>query len=949
MRGIPVAYRAPFAIGQQCYVDERPSGDSILEIVLSVPNLPLRFFDRGFVHINGEMIPRDMWAYVRPKPTSTECPIAVTLHFPLAGGGGGGGGGSTAKSVIGIVAALALVVITAGIATGALIPAAALGALTQPLIFGITGAQILAGAVGIAGALAISALTAPPTAAQQSSVTGPTDVSDTNTDNKESASASGNILDRGGAIPRIVGTRKVFPPLACYPIVELVDDEEYAEAIFVLNGPHLLEDIRIEGASVDESEDIDIETREGWEGDELLTKFNRQGRMITPQIELSIHKVNPAAQQQILTQSDPRKSCPLWHSTTARNDPDEIWLHIPFPQGISFQAGTTQIGVPFRLRMRRIGTDDWINFPEFHVAGASIQALRKAVLIKWKNSEPIQPVPASDGFVFAGGQIDLTAVDPDITHQDSNWQAHSNFLQAGSTFLYAGAETTSAVKNTNLFANRIEFYINESLIQKGQYELQLKRGSHYTRSSFTPSTYIYSGSLINFFTWFVSGGVALIAGDRTNIADRVGIARNVSIWNEYPIATKGFATIAVRARNRSIQQISVRASGYVRDWDGSAWANWTTTSNPAPHYVDILSGMQNIDPLPDDLRDDATLVDWRTHCQNFGFEVNSIINDMRTQDALQQVASWGYARPYQSDQYSVVIDRDRTGEVPVQVFSRRNATNVRIEMAFPRLPAGFNVSYRDDAQDDDQAQLTVYREDLSNADLTLLEAVTYEGNTNIEQVRTRAQFDINQATARNVFYYLDADIESIVCRRGNLVALQHDILTARAGDGYISSIQRDSGSPSSTITGVTLDSDIPFGSFVDMHGVTDMHLVDDMHELGRLTGIVIRHTDGTLSSHQIASIAGNALTFTTPIAFDSTIQSYEDNDHKYGCMVVAGDLNSEYRRLIVHSISPTQDLKASLVLVDEAPSLFVPFAAPLLAEDGATELESESGDTLFPE
>lgn len=937
-RGVPVAYRSPFAVGQ-CWVDERPHGQSILEIVKSVPNLPRDFWTHGVVQINGEIVPKELWPHIRPKPTSAELPIAVTLHRTLGAPGGGGGSGSTAKSVIGLVAALALVIVTAGLASGVLLPVLGLQALAAPVFLGITGGQILAGVVGIAGALAISALTAPPTAPLDAGATTASDVSNTNTDSKESAAASGNVLDRGGAIPRVLGTRKIFPPLACEPVVELIGEDEFVEALFILNGPHLIEDIRVGNVAVDDSDDIEVETREGWEADTPLTSITRQGRTLTPQLELSVHKVAADNAQALANPSTPERDLPVWHGLVSRNQPDEIWLHLTLPSGLSAAGSANEVVIPFRMRMRMRGDSAWINLPEFHLAGATLQQLRRQVLFKWKGSEPLQSPPSSNGFylarTFAPAQ---TAAVGGVTDA---WIAHSHFLAAsGDSYLVSGNQSTTGLQNMNLIDNRVEFYLDEDTFPKGIYEFQIKRGATYARASFSHTAYTYGGLVQDFFSYnTVSFGVPTIVFTRANLADRVIAIRFVSIWNERPVQSQGFALMALKARNRSLQQMSVQASGYVRDWDGSAWADWTTTSNPAPHYVDILSGQQNLDPLPDDLRDDTTFVAWRTECDTEGHQVNAVINDERTQDVLQKIASWGYARPYQSDVYSVVMDRDRTGDVPVQVFSRRNSANMRTEIAFPRLPAGFNVTYRDDAEDDDAAQLTVYQRDLTNVDLTLLESVSYDGNTDAEAVRRRAQFDIDQATFRNVFYAIDTDIESIVCRRGDLVALQHDVLTSRAGDGYIATIQRSGGSPN-MITGVTLDSEIPFSSMLDMHAITDMHLVDDMHEVGRLTGIAIRHTDGTITTHQISSASGNALTLTTPFFDDPTIQSFADNDHKYGCMVVAGELDSEYRRLLVHTITPSADLKASITLVDEAPELFteVVTSSGLVLMDGATPM-----------
>lgn len=937
--GLPVIYTPPFVPGQLRRIDVIEDM-TLLEIVHAFDDLPPRFEERGTITINGHEIKRELWHVVRPKKPTGDKPVAVTLHYPPRGGGGGGGG--TLKSVIGIVGAIALALVTYGIGSGFLF--GTLGTLFSVGSFSLTGATLLAGAVGIAGALALSALTAPPTVGSGAPALG-SSVDDTNTDSKESASATGNVLVPGGSIPRVVGTRKVFPPLAGYPFVELIDDDEYVEGVYVLNGPHKLENIRLENSSIDDVEDVEVETREGWEDDPPLTRFNRQGRMTTPQIEMSVHKVVATAQQQILTQSDPRKSCPVWHGVVSRNDPDEIWLHLLFPSGISYQAGTTQIGIPFRMRMRRLGTTDWINFPEFHVAAATIAQLRKAVLIKWKNDEPRQTVPASDGFVWAGTGIDLTSTDADLAHTDSFWTAHSHFTQSGSTWLYNGAETTANIRNVNLFANRVEFYIDPAVIPRGQYEIQIKRGSIYIRSSFTQSTYVYGGFFINFFTWWVSGGINLAAGDRTNISDRCGLTRVVSIWNEYPIQESGFAIIAVRARNRSIQNLSVIASGYVPDWDGSGWTNWTTTSNPAPHYRDALVGQLNLDPLPLTLLGDTELLAWRTLCDDNGWTCDAIVDDQRLQDHLQLLASCGYAKPYQSDIYAVTVDNDRSQETPQAIFSPMNSSNFRFEKAFARVPAGLIISYRNNEQDDDRAQTIVYQSESGfSQDPTLLESVTFDGLVTEASVRARAKFDLDQANKRSTFYYLDTDIEGLPVRRGDLVGVQYDVIDRDASTARIVTVLKAGGN----VTGFVLDSEIPVVNEVDMLSLPDILAVPDMLKVGLTTGIAVRHYgNGVVTTHALTGVTQDTATITlaTPIADDGTIKGFDDTNAQHGCLITSGRLGSEYLRLLVAAIIPTKDMKCTLMLVDEAPTL-ARFGA-LMAEDGVTVLTDESGIPLY--
>jgi hypothetical protein len=417
----------------------------------------------------------------------------------------------------------------------------------------------------------------------------------------------------------------------------------------------------------------------------------------------------------------------------------------------------------------------------------------------------------------------------------------------------------------------------------------------------------------------MSGGTAVIPATRKGLAESVYLMRVVSIWNEHPLPQAGLATIAIRARNRRVENVSTIASSYVKDWDGTGWNTWSTTSNPAAHYVDVLCGRQNLDPLPDDLRDDAGLVEWRTLCATNSWTVDAVVDDMRTQDVLQLIASCGYARPYQSEIYGVTIDRDTSAETPVQVFSPRNMRDFRWERAFARLPDGFVVGYRDAADDYNDVQTIVYREGYSGGDTGILESVNYAGLVDEEKVRTRAKFDLDQSTDRSIFYHFDAPIEAIVCRRGSLVGLQHDVLAKRTGSARI----KRKVLSGSNITGLVLDSTVPVANEPDIHATTDLHAVTDIHRLGLKTGMVIRHSDGTVSTHQIstASAETDTVTLTTPVADSGEIDDLVSTDYRNGSLVVVGDLGSEYKRMLVSNISPAADLSFSLTLVDEAPGL----------------------------
>lgn len=911
-RMVPIAWRPPFALGERAYVDFRPYAETIFEMVRSVPNLPREFFTRGVVCVNGRIIPRSRWLRTLPPPRAGE-PIAVTMHLPLGKGASGGGSGG-AKSIISLVAAFALVVVTGGIAGGFLAPV-----LGASFAAGGVGAIALSAAVGIGGALAISALSPPPSLANIGAASAGLAQSSDNTDQKQPASASGNTLTPGGSIPRVVGTRMIFPPLIGQPIVELVDDDEVVEAAFILNGPHQLSDVRINSVAIADAEDVVFETRQGFAGDTLLTLVTRYGKTVAPQLTLSVPQVNPNTQNLLAHPSAPAGDLPVWHgvASPARTRQDEIWLHFLLPNGISINGSTsTDIGIPLRIRFRLRGTSAWTNLPEIHISDSTLQQRRRAVLFQWR-SRPgvIEPIPARSGFVYANknvpGQTTLPSTDA--------WIADPYFnAGSGLDYLNAGTEGTTGIQHINLFANRVEVYLDVATFVKGVYEIEVKRGTAYKVSSFTPSTYLYNGSVQDFFN-YSNVASPTIPESRANLADSVGLVRVVSVINSYPVLKAGFALVAMKATNRDISQVSVLASGLVRDWDGTGWNTWTATSYAAAHYADILCGANNIDPLPVDLRDDTGLVAWRTECIAHGWKCDAIIDDFRTQDALTLLASCGYARPYQCEIYGVTVDDDVSANAPVQIFSRRNAANVRFEKAFARPPSGFIVNFTDASANYSPAQIEVDQRDSSIATTGLFETVTYDGLVDQAAVRARALFDLDQANLRSTFYYLDTDIESIVCRKGDLIGFEHDVLSGRAGDGLLKSKTVLTGN----ITTLVLDSTIPITNELPIESIGDISLVPDIALCGITTGIAVRRRDASISTHALSNVTGESdtLTLATPVTDTSNILGFADTDGKYGCLVVAGDLSSIYRRMKVSSIAPAKDLQATLTAVDEAQAL----------------------------
>lgn len=903
--GVPVysvAYASPFAGAQARMFGEH--GPTIGELVAATPGLPPGFAAHGEVRINGGLVPRAQWCWMRPRPGPAERPTCVTLH--LAPRGGQQGGDSGGKAIVGIVAALALTIATAGIAGGAL--AGGLGASLTGGLFasggalaalgsGI-GAQALALGVGLAGALALGALTRPPTS----------DTQDRKADSRGAASASGNVIGPGEALPRVVGTYRVFPPYitdACY---EVIDQDEYVTLVCALAGPHKLEAIRIGDADIATAEDVTYETREGWGTDAALTIATKQCRITGASAELNGHIVDPDYKLALKNQATPALSLPQWQTVATRHAPDRVRLRLDFPQGL----GSSDVDyedyfamIPLRVEIRPRGTTAWTKLPELWFSSRRTDPKKAEIVLDWTTEPGTVPTPpAQSGFALAFRAVPTQSVAP---IGNGGMTAHSYFSDTTKTqdYLSSSNLAASGVLHTHLTSDRATFYLNPALFPKTTWEIRIRRGMINVKSSFAPSGYTLGGFVVyDYFGYYTSGGIARVYNDDGWFGS-VYLVRCQSEWDAAPVAASGDALIAIRGKNRAVDGVSVLASGYVPDI-GNLAGPWITTSNPAHHYRFVLAGTLNADPLPTDLVDDDALADWRDSCTANGYSCDAIVQGDAIMDTLSMLAACGYARPVQSEVWGVYEDRDRSAEPPVQIFSPRNAANFRWDKAFPRLPDGFRVTYPEGTANYEDQQLVVMR---TGATGTNLENVTYKGLTTAGQAQARARFDLAQAEARGTFYYLDAPPEAIVCRRGDLVGVTHDVLTRQAGSGRVLSKTIVGGN----ITALTLDCAVEIAA-------------------GDPTfGIIIRRADGTFSTHAITNGAGEhqTVTLATPVAnstvtvasgFDTQVVPAVGEDDA-GALVVWGPSTQETVRMLVFGIAPNDDGSFALTLVDEAPDL----------------------------
>lgn len=866
-------WQPPYAPSRGFCIDYTP-GETIGQIINRV-DLPAGFGQRGLVTIDGHIVERQYWSKVKPKEGTV-----ILCHMTLQGDAG--------RQVLGIVAAIALSFATAGIAGGAL--ATSGGLFTA----GSVSAKILAGSVGLIGSLAISALTRPPTPTQAAR--------QTEDQARGAAGAESNAVEPGAPFPRVVGTAKVFPRLATLtPIVDLVGKDEVVEAIYALGGPHKLEDIRIGDGKIADAQDVQLETREGWADDAPLTLITRYGYQAQPGLELSRHKVKDESQFELVDQAAPSNSLPYYHDMTSRAASDEVWLHLNWPEGFIDTASSTAVQrVAFRPRIRALGNNTWIDLPEIHYAEVGARQFRAAIKLKWEVMPDNLPTTIpTKGWVAAYSSV------------SGQYDADSHFYAgSGTTSLYNGGQAASGVNNVFLEAETCTFYLDEATFPKGIYEISLKRSHVFPSASFSNSGYTLSGVVRDLFGFYLSSGVARIAVDRANKNDKVILSRLQTIINATPVEPGNFALIAVKGTNRGIEQLNVIASGYVKDWDGSGWNTWTTTSNPAPHYYDTLAGLNNPDPSKPVGIDSAGLVAWRADCATNGYECNAAFVSSSIADVQETLASCGYAQPYMSEVYGVIQDKDRSSELPLITFGPRDTKGFTISKAFQDLPDGLRVVFQDEDNLYRSKEQIVYR----NESGTVFERVEYIGITDRAKAIARAEFDLAQATLRATEYSFTAPDTALFLRRGDLIGYSHDVIDKTMFCARLLNVIRNQ---DGLITDIVLDGNVEASYNQNLSDITNLSAQTELSKIGFRSGIVLPRNSTSApytSALAVNAVNGNRLTLLSPL----------DDDNILSCAIATvGRVQQEYKRLIVTRMSyKPWAYECDITAVDEAPELW---------------------------
>lgn len=895
----------------------------------------------GRRHIRGRIddfeVPEAMWRCVRPKPGRV-----VTFFEPAAGGGEGG------KQVARVVATLAIA--AAAIYTGGA-AAAAMGFAQGTTAFAVAAGTVTA-ATTIAGTLAVQALV--PMRGSRLSENGLGDKT------SPSITGAGNTTRPYGVMNCPIGHIRVVPPLAAQPYTENVGSDQYLRMLFDVGyGRLALSDFMIGKTPIEQYEGVEIEVREGYEGEGPIRLF--PGQILQENVGVLLE---PGVNQQ----------------RTSATGVNELMVDFTLPRGVanvSSSGALSERTVAVVVEYRAVGATDWIA-----VANQSPTSERAlSLLFRGPESRAVGDGQWNDAAWW--GWSGAPAVPAGLPAAEWGWEAYGYFrFEESGEWVFAvdadgpvevevagqivaswygehgsagGAAPSWAHSGT---VNLRGYTAGIASIGGGVAPIRIRCGGSGAPGKIAVAARAPSGGSLEVIpaaslrvaasrssqqglrtrAWDWSGR----AGEQVFRASSTALIRRTVAWGVEPgqyevrvrrvtaAAESGAAVddvywsaikgarpgAAVKAKNRAMIALRIKAtdqlSGVIDNfscmarlvapvWDEASerWVN-EQTNNPASLILWVLQGPACSAPMENDRVDFTKFAAFWVRCRDRGFECNAVIDFEGTQWArMNDIAACGRASmTVEDDKFSVVIDEPQT--VPRMVITPRNSTEASGRLLFPDPPHALRCRFMNEANGYEPDEQFVYA-DGYNAD-----------GSGGKQVATRFE---------PMEYFGETKWENVY-RRGRYdlatAALRPETLTRKVDTEHFTAKRGNLVLVHDEVMGIGQMAARILSVIEDAGDVVGVDL--DAQVLMNATGsysLVVRLASTSVWRAVVTNDAGGP---TNRVYFANRYPS-SGVVPEVGDLCVFGETGLEVRAMVVQSIVPDSDMTAVVTLVDHAPEV----------------------------
>lgn len=360
------------------------------------------------------------------------------------------------------------------------------------------------------------------------------------------------------------------------------------------------------------------------------------------------------------------------------------------------------------------------------------------------------------------------------------------------------------------------------------------------------------------------------------------------------LALTGIELQATDQLNGSIEGINALVTSIALDYNQYT-QTWILgpTQNPASLFRYVLEHPANAQRVRGNISEQvhlAEIEEWHTYCKLNNFEYNDVVTgDKSLLDVLRDIAAAGRASPLLRDgKWTVVIDRPR--QSATQYFTPHNSWGFESTRALPQQPDAFRVVFPNEDQNYQESEIICYNSGKNESNSELYEELRLPGITNELQAARHARWHLAQLKLRPEVYTLNTDMEYLVCTRGDLVRVAHDVPMWGTGTGRIQ------GYISSTVLALS----------------EEFYL-----EQGKTYVLRIRLANGQSITRNIAAVPQSS--YYSTVTLQTAVTATEG---AVGNLYMLGELEKETQELIVISIEPSANYTARLTLVDYSPDLY---------------------------
>lgn len=353
----------------------------------------------------------------------------------------------------------------------------------------------------------------------------------------------------------------------------------------------------------------------------------------------------------------------------------------------------------------------------------------------------------------------------------------------------------------------------------------------------------------------------------------------------------------------------VQTRGYdVVYTNNGATKTWTPNlpiNNPASLFRYVLQHPANMYAVADSDIDLVQLAEWHNFCKIKKLSYNNVLTSTQSvMDTLREICAAGLASPTMiNGKWSVVVDKPR--DYVTQHFTPHNSWGFESTKALPKIPDGFRVTINNESKAYQPDEFFVFRDSITSESAKIYEQLSLPGVTNKAQATFLAKWHFAQLKLRPETYKLNVDFEYLVCTRGDLVRVAHDIPQWGTANGRVSSLSYNAQTAKTTVNlteQVYLDSTKTYTVRFRTNSST-------FYSISNKTLVAGSYTTGYTNS---ITIAGD-LTATN-------IKVEADNLFMLGELV--GTTTKDSQELVVLSIEPTSNTSAVLTLTDYSPQIY---------------------------